>query len=55
MTKLQILQVIAVTILGIYVILAYTNYTEADWFFFIIAAINIILWVLRLRERKTNN
>ncbi|WP_088103513.1 hypothetical protein [Halalkalibacter urbisdiaboli] len=55
MSKLQILQLAAVIALGIYVVIMYQRGDGVNWLFYIIAAINLILWFLRQIERRKTN
>ncbi|WP_332689218.1 hypothetical protein [Halalkalibacter lacteus] len=52
MSKIQILQLIAVITLVIFVFISYQNDTTIPWLFYLIAIINIVLWILRLLERR---
>ncbi len=52
LSKIQILQLIAVITLVIFVFISYQNDTTIPWLFYLIAIINIVLWILRLLERR---
>ncbi|WP_198507845.1 hypothetical protein [Bacillus sp. FJAT-45037] len=52
MTKLQISQVIAVLLLGVYVIWSYSTNTDTGLMFYTLVGANFLLWIFRLRERR---
>ncbi len=52
LSKIQIFQLIAVFILVIFVIFSYRSETTITWLFYVIALLNIGLWILRLLERR---
>ncbi|BAB06588.1 hypothetical protein P4637_10225 [Halalkalibacterium halodurans] len=51
MTKLQMYQLVAVLLLVGFVIYSYTTDVRYHIPFFILVALNLVLWVLRLKER----
>lgn len=51
MTKIQRFQLIAVILLIIFVLYSYQSGTRNDFVFYPLVAINLILWILRQRER----
>ncbi|MFC0472302.1 hypothetical protein ACFFHM_17860 [Halalkalibacter kiskunsagensis] len=52
MSKIQIMQLIAVISLVIFVFISYQNDTTISWLFYVLAIINVVLWILRLLERR---
>ncbi|WP_227936833.1 hypothetical protein [Alkalihalobacillus deserti] len=52
MSKIQISQLIAILVLVIFVFFSYQNESTATWLFYLLALINIGLWILRLFERR---
>jgi ABC-type proline/glycine betaine transport system permease subunit len=52
LSKIQLLQIIAVITLVIFVFISYQRDTTITWLLYLIAIINIGLWILRLLERR---
>ncbi len=52
LSKIQIMQLIAVISLVIFVFISYQNDTTISWLFYVLAIINVVLWILRLLERR---
>lgn len=52
LTKIQLFQLLAIVILAIYVAISYKTHTLIEWLFYPIVIMNILLWVLRLHERR---
>ena len=55
MTKIQVLQLFAVIALMIFVVISYQQGHRNDFFFYPLIGMNLILWVLRMRERRLKN
>ncbi|ARK31472.1 hypothetical protein [Halalkalibacter krulwichiae] len=54
MTKIQLFQLVAILALVIFVIYSYQAEATVTWLFYLIAVINIVLWILRMNERRKN-
>ncbi|WP_017726925.1 hypothetical protein [Halalkalibacterium ligniniphilum] len=52
MSKLQLYQLFALLLLGVFVLYSYYSGTRYDLLFFLIVAVNLVLWLFRLRERR---
>ncbi|GAE35457.1 hypothetical protein [Halalkalibacter akibai] len=52
MSKIQIYQLIAITLLIIFVVYSYQTDVTITWLFYLLAFINVTLWILRLLERR---
>lgn len=52
MTKLQLVQAVAVIALVIFVVISYQQDNRNDFIFFPLVGLNLILWIMRLRERR---
>lgn len=53
MTKIQFLQAVAVISLIIFVFISYQQGHRNDFIFYPLVSINLILWILRMRERRS--
>ncbi|TWI53308.1 hypothetical protein [Halalkalibacter nanhaiisediminis] len=53
MTKIQFSQVVAVISLIIFVVISYQQGYRNDFIFYPLVSINLILWILRMRERRS--
>jgi O-antigen/teichoic acid export membrane protein len=52
LSKIQVLQCIALVILVIFVVFSYKKTEPITWLFYLIAFINVGLWVWRLLEKR---
>lgn len=52
MSKIQVFQLIAIVVLAVYVLVMYQSDQSTNWLFYLIVAINLVLWIFRQIERK---
>ncbi|MDT8862723.1 hypothetical protein N0O92_21265 [Alkalihalobacillus sp. MEB130] len=52
MSKIQIMQIFAVVVLLVFVYVSYQNDATVTWIFYALVIVNVVLWILRLKERR---